>query len=102
MAEALLLLTNGYETIVDLEDLTRLQIYHWHAHKARADYYASRTTCRRSHGTRRGIRIYLHRFLMNAPPALQVDHINGDTLDNRKRNLELVAPEENLARRRFK
>lgn len=39
--------------------------------------------------------IYLHRLLLNAPPHLQVDHVNGDTLDNRRQNLRLVTPQQN-------
>lgn len=37
----------------------------------------------------------LHRTLMNASPLLIVDHINGDTLDNRKSNLRVITRAEN-------
>ncbi len=38
--------------------------------------------------------ISLHRLVMNAPSKQIVDHINGDPLDNRKRNLRFVSAEE--------
>ena len=37
----------------------------------------------------------LHRIIMNAPKDLEVDHINHNTLDNRKCNLRLVTKAEN-------
>lgn len=38
----------------------------------------------------------LHRFIMDlTDPVLQIDHINGDTLDNRRENLRIVTPREN-------
>jgi len=38
----------------------------------------------------------LHRMIMNAPDGMDVDHINGDKLDNRKSNLRICTRQENL------
>lgn len=37
----------------------------------------------------------LHRFLTDAPEGMTVDHINHDTLDNRRENLRIVTNAEN-------
>tara|TARA_R110000851_G_scaffold170949_1_gene317305 strand:- start:147 stop:722 length:576 start_codon:yes stop_codon:yes gene_type:complete len=37
----------------------------------------------------------IHRVVMNAPPGMDVDHINGDPLDNRKENLRLCTRSQN-------
>jgi hypothetical protein len=42
----------------------------------------------------------LHRFLMEEPKGLDVDHINHDTLDNRRVNLRAVTHAENLRNRK--
>lgn len=43
--------------------------------------------------------IHLHRLIMNAPKGLQVDHINGNTLDNREKNLRVVTNAQNQQNR---
>jgi hypothetical protein len=45
-------------------------------------------------------KIYLHRFLLKAPNSQRVDHRNGDPLDNRKANLRLASPQQNMFNRR--
>lgn len=39
--------------------------------------------------------IYLHRSILNPPNGYQVDHINGNGLDNRRENLRLVNQAQN-------
>lgn len=43
--------------------------------------------------------VYLHRVILNAPPGMDVDHINGDPDDNRRCNLRLATRSQNLARK---
>jgi hypothetical protein len=47
-----------------------------------------------------GRHFYMHRWLLNAPPGVKVDHINGDGLDCRRSNLRLATTSQNAANRR--
>lgn len=47
--------------------------------------------------------IQLHRFLMDAPDGMHVDHINQNPLDNRRKNLRIVTGAQNQQNtRRFR
>lgn len=39
--------------------------------------------------------VMLHRFIMDAPDGVEVDHINHDRLDNRRANLRLCTHSQN-------
>lgn len=41
----------------------------------------------------------MHRLIVGAPTGMDVDHINHDTLDNRKSNLRVCSHSENLRNR---
>ncbi|MBB6677499.1 HNH endonuclease [Cohnella lubricantis] len=40
--------------------------------------------------------MHMHREVLNAPDGFEVDHINGNTLDNRKSNLRIVTHQRNM------
>lgn len=44
-------------------------------------------------------RLYMHRLIIGATKLSQVDHINGDKLDNRRCNLRLVTAWQNAMNR---
>ena len=87
-------------TIIDLEDLERVINfpYTWFAkyNKPIDDYYAvaSEYIPELKHSRP----IHLHQFIMNTRDN-HVDHINHDPRDNRKENLRVILPNENLRNR---
>ena len=82
-------LSKGQTTLIDDEDYPLLTRYKWHL-TANGAVQGSIPT-----GRRGSKHILMHRMIMNAPPNVQVDHKNGDRLDNRKENLRLCNNAEN-------
>ncbi len=84
-------LTRNQFAIVDDEDFEFLSQFNWHAAFNGRAWYAKRTAGTRKQRTR----IAMHREILNVPQTLYVDHINGNTLDNRRCNLRVCSKSEN-------
>lgn len=68
----------------------------WHAHVSKRGFIYAASSISRP----RKILLRMHRLIMNAPANLVVDHIQGDTTDNRKHcSIELVTYRQNNVRR---
>lgn len=84
-------LTKGKHTIVDPEDYEQQSKHKWYANRGDSKkiprYYAVRQKNKKA--------LLMHREIMNCPKGMEVDHINGDTLDNRKANLRICTHAEN-------
>lgn len=39
--------------------------------------------------------VWLHRAIMNCPKGMEIDHINGDALDNQRENLRICTRKQN-------
>lgn len=82
--------------LVDDEDYERLAAFKWHVvnctrRSGKPKLYA----CRRVNRTGK---VYMHREIMNPPPHLVVEHIDGNGLQNTRDNLELIPHAENSRR----
>lgn len=85
--------------VIDAEDVARVAPFTWNLTRpnGRRSGYVSRRE-RREDGS--NAYVTLHRYLLGASAKDHVDHINGDTLDNRKANLRLCSAAENVRNRR--
>ncbi len=90
-------LTRGLVAIVDDEDFEEMSKYHW---VAATGGYAIRND-RIEGGERTAYKaVFMHRVLMNAPHGMDIDHINGNPSDNRRKNLRVCSRSQNLQNRR--
>jgi len=80
-------LTKGFVSKVDESDFARITQFKWQSQKTSGDDVYAGASIKDESGKWR--RVLLHRFVMNAPRGMVIDHINGDKLDNRKSNLRI-------------
>jgi len=89
-------LTKGYKAIIDIDDYERVSKFKWHVTgNEKIGFYARRSIL--ENGKQR--HIFLHGFITNQPKGMVVDHINHNTLDNRKCNLRICSFRENCQNR---
>ena len=79
--------------LVDDEDYERVSAFVWHVMMPRKKPYAA--TFRYIAEGVYDNSLLLHRFVMDAPKGIQVDHKNGDTLDCRRENMRFANNSQN-------
>lgn len=95
-------LTQGKCAVVDAADFDFLSQWKWYAHfdKRCGKWYAERSE---RYGPRREGKkrlIQMHRILLNAPHGMDVDHKDGDGLNNRRSsNIRLATRHQNHGNR---
>ena len=75
---------------IDLDDVQKIKDYNWQIRKSSSFFYVQAKVKNNIKTT-----MSLHRLIMDCPKELVVDHINHDTLDNRKCNLRICTTGEN-------
>jgi len=74
-------------TMIDLDVASIVVKYRWSA--------TLRRKCLYVRGIVEGRQVLLHRFIMQAPENMDVDHIDGNPLNNLRSNLRLCTTAEN-------
>lgn len=86
-------LTKGMVSVVDDEDFEFLSQWKWCAiHGKRDKWYAGRGSTNST--------VLMHRVILNPGYGLEVDHIDGNSLNNRRENIRLVPHSDNCKNRR--
>lgn len=93
----------NFYTIIDLDDLEKVLSvpFTWYARYDRdsKSYYAVATEYLDMQNSKRQTRtVLLHQFILETKDI--VDHINHDTIDNRKSNLRKIKQQNNLTNRK--
>ena len=95
-----IILSNGMRALVSAEDYPVLSQFKWQASKSQQrwqkhpNWYACRfVTVSKGKREKR----YMHREIAETPKGEVTDHINGNTLDNRRENLRNCTHKENFA-----
>jgi hypothetical protein len=75
--------------VIDDEDFEKVKNYKWYPNRdhKRNNFY--------SVSSKQNKKIIMHRIIIDAKEGEIVDHINGDTLDNRKANLRICNHSQN-------
>lgn len=90
-------LTQGYIAIVDNADYKFLARWKWHACVCPKNIYAMRSQHLPNGKCRH---IMMHRVINKTPARFETDHVNGNGLDNRRKNLMTVTKSQNQAKRK--
>lgn len=82
-----------YVTIIDAADFDLIQGYRWRPRVGYRDKVYIQTSIRHDS-------LYMHRLILDPGAGLDVDHINDNSLDNRRSNLRVATRSQNKANTR--
>ena len=86
-------LTRGFYAVIDPEDWEIVSAYKWTAGKGGGGrWYARHLTSQNGKRTY----VHMHRLILNAPAGMLVDHIDGNPLNNTRKNLRLCTHAQNM------
>lgn len=86
-------LTLGYEATIDASDVAAVGEMNWHAKVDKRSDGSVRAVYAVHSGNR--LKVKMHRLIVKSPNGVEVDHVNGNGLDNRKINLRYATASEN-------
>jgi hypothetical protein len=87
-------LTQGYVALIDDEDYDMVNFFSWHVMKRKTNIYVGTQACVLN---KKNIMITLHWLLIrNVPKGYEIDHIDGNALNNQKSNLRVVTHTQNM------
>jgi hypothetical protein len=78
--------------LYDAQDGELINLYKWHLWQRKGSSSPMYAITKNN--------LSMHRLIIQAPRGVQIDHINGDGLDNRRANLRLASSAENGRNRR--
>ncbi len=90
----LVLLTQNKSAIVDDEDFEILSAARWNARRLVNTFYAGRMI--NMPGGKRRTLLMHHAIIGRPPRGMEVDHIDGNGLNNQKSNLRFVTRRQNM------
>jgi hypothetical protein len=83
----------GQKILVDDEDYELVSQYVWHFSSRYVKTNLKKTADGKHHT------LVIHKLILDVPPGMEVDHINRNTLDNRRANLRICTRAENCRNR---
>jgi hypothetical protein len=92
-------LTRGQYAVVDAADETLVRQFKWHAQQNGMGGFYAAASIKDADG--RWAHLSMHRLITGAPKGKVVDHINHDTLDNRRENLRVGSHRDNMRNGKF-
>lgn len=94
---AIVTLTRGLFATIDAADVDLVKDWNWYASVGVHGHAYAHRSAYREDGTSFGMG--MHRQLLAAPSGSEVDHVDGDGLNNRRANLRACSHAQNVANR---